>query len=162
MLPFASAAMSFTVSSGIENPSRFPTKSSTVCICRSQRTGGGVTSAHRPFVVFLSRYSNANVQDARRTSSALGAATRMRRHRERIGAMSLLVLFAQRTRRMFDMYFSIVRRSAACASRESESASWITTTCVRAWTIPTMNEASGRGSRVRAWGGQGQGREDSR
>ena len=45
-----------------------------------------------------------------------------------MGAMSLLVLFAQRTRRMFDMYFSIVRRSAACASRLSASASWMTTT----------------------------------
>ena len=63
-----------------------------------------------------------------RTSSAFGAATRMRRHRERMGAMSLLVLFAHRMRRMFDMYFSIVRRRAACASRVSESASWITTT----------------------------------
>lgn len=42
----------------------------------------------------------------------------------------MLVLFAQRMRRMFDMYFSIVRRRAACASRESESASWITTTGV--------------------------------
>lgn len=64
----------------------------------------------------------------RRTSSVLGAATRMRRQRERMGAMSLLVLFAQRMRRMLDMYFSIVRRSAAWASRVSASASWMTTT----------------------------------
>ena len=42
--------------------------------------------------------------------------------------MSLLVLLAQRMRRMLDMYFSIVRRRAAWASRVRESASWMTTT----------------------------------
>jgi hypothetical protein len=52
----------------------------------------------------------------------------MSRHRLLIGAMRRLVLFAQRMMRMFDMYFSIVRRSAACASRESESASLMITT----------------------------------
>ena len=65
-----------------------------------------------------------------RTSSTLGAGTRMSRQRERMGAMSLLVLLAQRMRRMLDMYFSIVRRRAACASRVKESASCITTTMV--------------------------------
>ena len=78
-----------------------------------------------------------------RTSVALGAATRMSKQRERIGAMSLLVLFAQRMRRMLDMYFSIVRRSAACASRVSESASWITTT-VQAVTTDELVNAGGR------------------
>ena len=57
--------------------------------------------------------------------------------------MSLLVLFAQRMRRMLDMYFSIVRRSAACASRVSESASWITTT-VQARTTDELVNAGGR------------------
>ena len=38
------------------------------------------------------------------------------------------MLFAQRMIRMLDMYFSIVRRSAAWASRESESASLMMTT----------------------------------
>jgi len=52
----------------------------------------------------------------------------MRRHRLLIGAIRRLVLLAQRIIRMFDMYFSIVRRSAAWASRDRESASLITTT----------------------------------
>jgi len=52
----------------------------------------------------------------------------MSKHRLLIGAISLLVLFAQRMIRMLDMYFSIVRRRAAWASRESESASLIITT----------------------------------
>ena len=39
--------------------------------------------------------------------------------RERIGAMSLLMLFAQRMGRIFDMHFSIVRHSVVCASRKS-------------------------------------------
>lgn len=42
--------------------------------------------------------------------------------------MILDVLFAHMIRRMFVMYFSIVRRSAAWASRERESASLMTTT----------------------------------
>jgi hypothetical protein len=62
------------------------------------------------------------------TSSKFGAATRMSRHRLFIGAISRLVLLAQSIIRMFEVYFSIVRRKAACASRESESASLITTT----------------------------------
>ena len=45
-----------------------------------------------------------------------------------MGAMSRLVLLAHRMIRILDMYFSIVRRSAACASRDSESASLIITT----------------------------------
>ena len=64
----------------------------------------------------------------------------MSRHRERMGAMSLLVLFAHSMRRMFDMYFSIVRRSAACASRVSESASWmITTVYVYMYSVASNN-----------------------
>lgn len=62
------------------------------------------------------------------TSVSAGAATRMSRQRDLMGAMSRLVLFAQSTRRMFAVYFSIVRRSAACASRLSESASLMMTT----------------------------------
>lgn len=57
-----------------------------------------------------------------------GAATRIRRQRDLIGAINLEVLFAQSMIRMFVMYFSIVRRSAACASLVRESASLITTT----------------------------------
>ncbi len=64
----------------------------------------------------------------RQTSSIVGAATRMRRHLLLMGAMSLLVLLAHKMMRMLDMYFSMVRRSAACASRLSESASLIMTT----------------------------------
>ena len=45
-----------------------------------------------------------------------------------MGAMSFDVLLAQRMTRMFDMYFSMVRRRAACASRDRESASLMTTT----------------------------------
>ena len=60
-----------------------------------------------------------------------------------MGAMRRLVLFAQRMRRMLDMYFSIVRRSAACASRVSESASWITTT-IQARTMDELVNAGGR------------------
>lgn len=45
-----------------------------------------------------------------------------------MGAINREVLFAQRIMRMFDIYFSMVRRSAAWASRESKSASFITTT----------------------------------
>lgn len=52
----------------------------------------------------------------------------MSRHRLLIGAINLLVLFAHRIIRMFDMYFSIVRRRAACASRDNVSASLMITT----------------------------------
>ena len=62
------------------------------------------------------------------TSPGPGAATRISKHRLLMGAISLEVLFAQRIMRIFDMYFSMVRRSAAWASRESESASLMTTT----------------------------------
>ena len=47
------------------------------------------------------------------TSSSVGADTRTSKHRLRIGAMILLVLFAHKIRRIFVMYFSIVRRKAA-------------------------------------------------
>ena len=47
------------------------------------------------------------------TSPELGAATRISKHRLLIGAINREVLFAQRIMRMFDMYFSMVRRSAA-------------------------------------------------
>lgn len=66
--------------------------------------------------------------DGVNTSSSLGAATRIRRHRLLIGAMSRLVLLAQRIIRILDMYFSIVRLKAAWASRDNESASLIMTT----------------------------------
>lgn len=52
----------------------------------------------------------------------------MRRHRDLMGAISLDVLLAQRMMRIFPMYFSMVRRRAAWASRLSESASLIMTT----------------------------------
>lgn len=47
------------------------------------------------------------------TSSELGAATRISKHRLLMGAINREVLFAQRIIRMFDIYFSMVRRSAA-------------------------------------------------
>lgn len=62
------------------------------------------------------------------TSSAHGAATRINKHLLLIGAIRRLVLFAQRIIRMLDMYFSMVLRRAAWASRDSESASLMTTT----------------------------------
>jgi hypothetical protein len=64
----------------------------------------------------------------KRTSSSSGAATRTSKHRDLIGGMSRLVELAHRISRMFGVYFSIVRRSAACASRVSESASLMITT----------------------------------
>ena len=64
-------------------------------------------------------------------SASEGAATRIRRHRDLIGAINLEVLFAQSIMRIFAMYFSIVRRSAACASLVRESASLMTTTMSR-------------------------------
>ena len=50
-------------------------------------------------------------------SCTLGAATLTSRHLLLIGAMMLLVLLASRIRRRFGLYFSMVRRRAACASR---------------------------------------------
>jgi hypothetical protein len=50
-------------------------------------------------------------------SCTLGAATLTSRHLLLIGAMMLLVLLASRIKRRFGLYFSIVRRRAACASR---------------------------------------------
>lgn len=50
---------------------------------------------------------------AEHTSAGAGADTRMSKHRLLMGAISLLVLFAQRMMRMLDIYFSMVRRSAA-------------------------------------------------
>jgi hypothetical protein len=64
------------------------------------------------------------------TSSSVGADTRTSKHRLRIGAMILLVLFAHKIRRIFVMYFSIVRRNAAWASRVNASASLMMTTAV--------------------------------
>ena len=49
-------------------------------------------------------------------SSSLGAGTRTSNVRERMGAMMLLVLFARRINLKLGVYFSIVLRSAACAS----------------------------------------------
>ena len=54
---------------------------------------------------------------------------------------------------MFDMYFSIVRRSAACASRLSASASWMTTTggVGRDKTEETQGAGAGKGGVVRTF-----------
>lgn len=62
------------------------------------------------------------------TSSSSGAPTLISRHRLRIGPMIMLVDSAQRIILRLPMYFSIVRRRAAWASRESESAELMTTT----------------------------------
>ena len=67
-------------------------------------------------------------QEAWCTSSVFGAATRISKHRLLMGAINRPVLFAHRIIRIFDMYFSMVRRRAAWASLDSESASLITTT----------------------------------
>jgi hypothetical protein len=94
----------------------FPSQSSAIAL---EALGGKVSLS------FLATYSKTPV-----ISSAVGAATRTRRHRDLIGAMSLDVELAQRMIRILAMYFSIVRRSAACASRERESASLMITTVV--------------------------------
>lgn len=60
-----------------------------------------------------------------------GAATRTRSVRDLIGAMIFDVLFASNMSRRLGLYFSIVRRRAACASRVRWSASLITTTLNR-------------------------------
>ena len=82
------------------------------------------------------------------TCSSVGAATRTSRHRERIGAMILLVLLAHRMRRMLVMYFSIVRRSAACASRVSESASLMITTTYELRSPPKASLLTRQGRRL--------------
>ena len=64
-------------------------------------------------------------------SASEGAGTRTRSVRERIGAMMPAVEFETRMRRTLLLYFSIVRRSAAWASRVRESASLMTTTLKR-------------------------------
>lgn len=64
-------------------------------------------------------------------SCTLGAATLTSKHLLLIGAMMLLVLLASRMRRKLGLYFSMVRRRAACASRVRWSASLITTTLKR-------------------------------
>src|SRR5271155_5744712 len=61
-------------------------------------------------------------------SVCVGAATRTRRHLERMGARILVDEFATRMRRRLGEYFSIVRRRADCASLVKLSASFITTT----------------------------------
>lgn len=62
------------------------------------------------------------------TSSGVGAATRIRRHLDLMGAINLEVLLAHKMILMLVIYFSMVRRSAAWASRLSESASLMMTT----------------------------------
>lgn len=62
------------------------------------------------------------------TSSSDGAPTRSNRHRLRMGPMILLVELAHKMTRKFAVNFSIVRRSADWASRESRSASLMMTT----------------------------------
>lgn len=68
---------------------------------------------------------------ASQISVSVGAATRTRSVRDRIGAMIPDVLFATRMRRTLLLYFSIVLRRAAWASRVKPSASFITTTLKR-------------------------------
>lgn len=110
--PPESSMISFDTSGGRSNFFFFAMCSSTVSIYQHRRQFNKLPSI--PQVI--------------RTSSGAGAATRMRRQRLLIGAMSRLVLLAQRMIRMLDMYFSIVRRRAACASRDRESASLMMTT----------------------------------
>jgi len=98
-------------SGGRSKPARFDTYWRTVIICFNQK---------------LNFHDNQNVDKS--TSSSLGAATRIRRHRLLIGAMSRLVLLAHRIIRKLVIYFSIVLRRAAWASRDRESASFIMTT----------------------------------
>lgn len=61
-------------------------------------------------------------------SLAVGAGTRIRTHRDRIAGKTLDVEFAQRINRQELMYFSIVLRSACCASLVSASTFDSTTT----------------------------------
>mmetsp|Transcript_15236 Transcript_15236/g.39171 ORF Transcript_15236/g.39171 Transcript_15236/m.39171 type:complete len:239 (-) Transcript_15236:355-1071(-) len=61
-------------------------------------------------------------------SSMVGAATRTPRHRDRIAPITLLDELQHRMYLQLDMYFSMIRRSACCASFVSLSASEITTT----------------------------------
>ena len=51
--------------------------------------------------------------------------------RDRMGAIRLLVALQQMMIRSVAVYFSMVRRKPAWASRESEPPSWMTTTGAR-------------------------------
>ena len=64
-------------------------------------------------------------------SSSVGAATRINKVLERIGAMMFAVLFASKISLRLGLYFSIVLLNAACASRVRWSASLTTTTLNR-------------------------------
>ena len=112
---------------------RLPFESSAIFPPTSGGKSNGTFFATYARTVFI--YDKGNVREesiqhrtGTRTSSASGAATRINRHRLLIGEIRRLVLLAQRMIRMLDMYFSIVLRRAACASRDRESASLITTT----------------------------------
>ena len=66
----------------------------------------------------------------------MGAGTRTIMQRDRIGAMRLLVALQQMMIRSVAVYFSIVRRSPAWASRDRLPPSWMTTT---AWALHRHN-----------------------
>ena len=108
--PLASSVISRAASSGKSNFSFLATYLRQYCIYRSYQL------------------RTDNEWRGNFTSSNEGAATRINRQRLLIGAINLLVLFAQRMILIFDMYFSIVLRRAAWASRDRESASLIITT----------------------------------
>ena len=62
------------------------------------------------------------------TASSVGAGTRTGMQRLRTGSMTRQAELHERIRRQPALYFSIVRRSAACALVESRSTSFSTTT----------------------------------
>jgi hypothetical protein len=109
-----------------------------VCVCGDLASGSG--REVKPLLLCDVRHHHVHLRSAgqlgtqpgrtgvKRTSSSSGAATRTSKHRDLIGGMSRLVELAHRISRMFGVYFSIVRRSAACASRVRESASLMITT----------------------------------
>lgn len=68
-------------------------------------------------------------------SSSVGAATLTSSVLLRMGAIMLLVEFANKISRKLGLYFSIVLLSAACASRVKWSASLITTTLKRCFAL---------------------------
>lgn len=109
MLPPESSMILSATSSGRVKQARLATYCMTDCIC-------------------ICHLDAENFRVTDHTCSWDGAATRMRRQRLRIGAMRRLVLFAHSMMRKLFMYFSIVRRRAAWASRDRESASLMMTT----------------------------------
>ena len=118
--PFASSTMSCATLSGTSKPSFLPTYRRTSIIYTTTQANDAARQHQRA----LTRATRARPL----TSPSSGAATRTRRQRLLMGAIRREVELAQRMMRIFDIYFSIVRRSAACASRVSESASLMMTT----------------------------------